>query len=248
MFKRLMRRWTLMNEAGGADTGGAPAAAAATPAAEAPAAQSDAALTPPASLLGDGKGEAAAPEGTEKPGDQKPEQKPEDQSKPEEPVKYEAFKLPEGMTLDETKLGEFTKLAGEAKVSQEVAQKLVDLYADELKAVTEAPYRAWSELQNQWRTEVKEDPVIGGANLDKNLAATKAGLNALLGEEAPKFYEALNVTGAGNNPAILRGLFKAAAPHAPATPVAGTPGNLNGKSAGEKLYPNQAKLGNGHEG
>lgn len=107
--------------------------------------------------------------------------------------------------------------------------------------------RAWTTLQNEWQEQVRNDPVIGGANLDKNLANTKAGLNALLGEDAKSFYDALNFTGAGNNPAILKGLMKAAAPHAPASPVAGSPAKP-AKTAGATLYPSMAGLGNGHEG
>jgi hypothetical protein len=259
MFERLWRRWVLMEEAssgdagassgsGGAAAGGGQSGAGGQAAgASAGADAAAASLTPPASLLGDGTTPETPPADGKKPEEPAGEKKPEEPAKADEPVKYEAFKLPEGVTLDEAKLGEFTKIAGEAKIPQEVAQKMIDLYAAEAKQVSEAPYRAWTELQNKWQAEVKADPVIGGANLDKNLAATKAGLNALLGDDAKKFYDALNITGAGNNPDILRGLFKAAAPHAPASPVSGNPGTSK-KSPGETLYPNQAKLGNGHEG
>lgn len=242
MFKRLMHRWMLLEgETGDAPAGGAPAAPEA-PAAEAPTTPAaDPGLTPPESLLND------RPTDEPKPEDKPAESKPEDAPKPEEPITYEAFKLPEGVTLDEAKLGEFTKIAAEAKMPQEVAQKMIDLYTAEAKQAAEAPMRAWTELQNKWQEEVRSDPVIGGQNLDKNLAATKAGINALLGEDAKSFFEALNITGAGNNPAILRGLMKAAAPHAPATPVGGSPGK-GSKSAGETLYPKMAGLGNGHEG
>jgi hypothetical protein len=226
----------LEGEAGGdAPAGGAPAAAP-----DANAAPADPALTPPASLLNDPPPDAPKPEDA-------PADKPADAPKPDETIKYEAFKLPEGLTLDEAKMGEFSKIASEAKMPQEVAQKLVDLYTSELKQLTEAPMRAWTELQTKWQDEVRNDPVIGGQNLEKNLAATKAGLNALLGEDSKAFFDALNITGAGNNPAILRGLMKAAAPHAPATPVSGSPGKA-AKSAGQTLYPTMAGLGNGHEG
>ena len=242
MFKRLMHRWVLLEgEAGGdAPAGGAPAAAPVSDAASAPAA--DAGLTPPESLLNDKPDDAPA----DKPAD-KPEDNPEDAPEPDEPIKYEDFNVPEGVTLDEAKLGEFTKIAAEAKMPQDVAQKIIDLYTAEAKQAAEAPMRAWTELQNKWQDEVRNDPVIGGQNLDKNLAATKAGINALLGEDAKSFFEALNITGAGNNPAILRGLMKAAAPHAPATPVGGNPGSGT-KSPGQTLYPKMAGLGNGHEG
>ena len=236
MFKRMMHRWMLLEgEGGDAPAGGAPAAA---PAAEA-APVADAGLTPPESLLNDKPAEGEAkPEG---------EKKPDEAAKPEEPVKYEPFKLPEGVTLDEAKLGDFTKIAAEARIPQDVAQKMVDLYTSELKQLTEAPMRAWTELQNQWQNEVRNDPEIGGAKLDQNLAMIKNGLKNLLGEQSGKFFEALNVTGAGNNPDIVRGLFKAAQPHAPATPVSGKPGGST-KSPGATLYPGMAGLGNGHEG
>lgn len=243
MFKRMMNRWMLLEGEGSGDApaGGASSAAPApTPApAATPSPAADPGLTPPASLLGD----PAAEPPKEAPAAEKPPETPEDK-----PIEYEAFKLPDGMTVDEAKLGDFTKLAAEARIPQDVAQKLVDLYSSELKAVSEAPMRAWTELQNTWRDAVKSDPEFGGKNLDKNLAATKAGLNNLLGDQAAKFFEALNVTGAGNNPDIVRGLFKAAAPHAPASPVAGRPAGGAPKTAGATLYPTQAGLGNGHEG
>ncbi len=237
MFKRLMQRFMLLEGEGGAGDAPASGAPAAAPAA-APTPAVDPGLTPPESLLNDKPADAPA---------DKPEDKPEDKPADDKPIEYTDFKLPEGMTLDAEKLGAFKTMAAEAKLPQEVAQKFVDLYSAEIKAISEAPMRAWTEMQNKWQEAVRNDPVIGGANLDKNLAATKAGLNNLLGEDAPKFFEALNITGAGNNPDIIRGLFKAAQPHAPATPVAGSPGK-GSKSAGATLYPTMAGLGNGHEG
>ena len=238
---RLMRLHRLLEGevSGDAPAGGATAAAP-TPTADPAAATADTGLTPPESLLSDKADDAQKPEGNAD------ATKPEDTPKPDEPVKYTDFTLPEGVTLDEAKFGEFQKIAGEAKLPQEVAQKFVDLYTSELKQLTEAPMRAWTQLQSEWQEAVRNDPVIGGANLDKNLAATKAGLKNLLGEESKSFFEALEITGAGNNPAILRGIMKAAAPHAPASPVAGSPGKPS-KTAGETLYPKMAGLGNGYE-
>ncbi len=235
---RLMRRHLLLEGevSGDAPAGGATAAA---PTAEvASATQADTGLTPPSSLLNE------TAETPDKPQEPKPETP---EVNPEEPIKYEPFVAPEGVELDAAKVEAFTAIAAEAKLPQEVAQKFVDLYTAELKQLTEAPMRAWTTLQNEWQEQVRNDPVIGGANLDKNLANTKAGLNALLGEDAKSFYDALNFTGAGNNPAILKGLMKAAAPHAPASPVAGSP-SKPAKTAGATLYPTMAGLGNGHEG
>lgn len=237
MFKRMLARWVLMEEAAGDGAPGAGAAPAA-PAAPAPApAAPDAGLTMPASLLGDPPAaDPAAPVDPAAP------------AEPDKPIEYTDFAVPDGLKIDDAKLGAFKALAAEAKMPQEAAQKMLDIYTAEFKQITEASMRAWTDLQNAWREEVKNDPVIGGANLDKNLATVKTGLKNLLGEDAGKFFEALNITGAGNNPEIVRGLLKAAAPHAPATAVNGGPGKGGGKTAGATLYPTMNGLGNGHEG
>ncbi len=260
MFNRLWKRFLLLEEAGdaGAGGGGTAAPAAATANAGAAAATGEAGagngaaagaeaaagdgLTPPESLLGDKPGEEKKPEegGEKKEGEGKGEEA--------KPIEYTDFKVPDGVTLDPAQMDAYKAIAGKHNLPQETAQELVDMHVAEIKKAQEAPYRAWNELQTKWRDEVKNDPVIGGANLEKNLASTKAGLQSLLGNDAPKFFEALNITGAGNNPDIVRGLMKAAAPHAPATPIAGSPGNSGGqKTAGATLYPTQAGLGNGHQ-
>lgn len=250
MFNRLWKRFILLEEAG--DTGSAGGGAAATASADtsaaadpagagATAAEKTAAetgLEAPDSLLGDKPAEEKKPEdGEKKPGEEKPAD--------DKPIEYADFAVPEGMQLDADQMNQFKAIAAASKLPQEAAQQMVDMHVAEMKKAQEAPYRAWNELQTKWRDEVKNDPVIGGANLEKNLAATKAGLQSLLGNDAPKFFEALNITGAGNNPDIVRGLMKAAAPHAPATPIGGNPGGGT-KSAGATLYPTQAGLGNGH--
>lgn len=236
MFKRMLARWVLMEEAGGEGAPGAGAAPTAAVVAETPAA--DTGLTMPESLLG------------ETPAEVKEGEKPAEVAKVEEakPIEYTDFKMPEGVKLDDTKISAFKELAAKSGLPQEQAQAMLDLYTAEFKQITEAPMRAWTDLQNTWREEVKNDPVIGGANLDKNLATVKTGLKNLLGEDAGKFFEALNITGAGNNPEIVRGLLKAAAPHAPATAVNGGPGKGGSKTAGATLYPTMNGLGNGHEG
>lgn len=236
MFKRTLARWVLMEEAAGEGAPGAGAApVTAAVIAETPAV--DTGLTMPESLLGE---TAETKEGEVKPEPAKVEEA--------KPIEYTDFKMPEGVKLDDTKISAFKELAAKSGLPQEQAQAMLDLYTAEFKQITEAPMRAWTDLQNTWREEVKNDPVIGGANLDKNLATVKTGLKNLLGEDAGKFFEALNITGAGNNPEIVRGLLKAAAPHAPATAVNGGPGKSGSKTAGATLYPTMNGLGNGHEG
>jgi hypothetical protein len=231
----------------GGSTAPAPAATTATPAATAPAITTapvtttetepvaDDGLKTPESLFNDKTDDAPKPPETEAP-------------KPNEPIVYTDFTLPEGINVDAAKIGDFKTIASELGIPQEGAQKIIDLYTAELKQSNEAPLRAWNELQTKWRNEVINDPEIGGANLEKNLSNAKVGLENLMGDvEAKKFFDALNVTGAGNNPDIIRGLFKAAQSHAPASPVSGTPGSPSSRTAGQVLYPQAAGLGNGYK-
>jgi len=266
MFMRLWARWALLDEAGGdggAGGGGpaaAPAAAAPAPAATgtpaAPAATTTGAVNgmPKSALSGD------APPGDAPPGEQPADApKPDDgQPKPEDqPVTYEKFNLPEGVTVDDEKLKSFTDIVGSAKVSQDVAQQLVDLYTSELagavdgarQAAMNDQVKAWVDLNKQWSDQAKADPVIGGANFDKNLGAMKTAMNAVLGEDAKDFFAAMDVYGSGtNHPTILKGLFKMLQVHMPSSPVAGNKPAGEQKTAGATLYPTQAKLGNGYEG
>lgn len=267
MFKRLFMRWVLLEEAGGAgDAGGGGAPASAAPAATPPAAGAPAAAPAggattgavdgmPKSALGGGD-ETPPPAGGEKIQDGEPKTG-EPPKTGEEPLTYEKFNLPEGVTLDDTKLAAFTKVAGDARISQEVAQQLVDLYTAELteavngarEAAMSEQVKAWGDLNSKWNEEARADPVIGGADFDKNLGAMKTALNNVLGKDAPEFFAALDVYGSGtNHPAILRGLFKALQVHMPPTPVAGAPSRSAGRSPAQALYPNQQGLGNGYEG
>ncbi len=133
MFKRYFR---LMEEAGGEGaTGGAPAPAAeAVPAPAAPAA--DTGLTPLASLVNDNVVDPPADAAA----------KPEGEAKPEavvkEPISYTDFTLPEGVTLQDEALDGFKTLASESGIPQEAAQKMLDMYVKDVKAIQEAPMRA----------------------------------------------------------------------------------------------------------
>jgi hypothetical protein len=239
LFLRYMDEADASGSAGGTPPAAAPAAAApiAAPAA-APAAATG--LEPVASLLGDAPPDPNAPP-VVKPGD------PPAADAPPAAIEYTDFTMPEGVTLDPAKATEFKALANSLGLPQEGAQKIVDMYSAELKQVQEAPLKAWNTLQTEWRAGVTNHPEIGGANLDANLGKTKAALVQSMGAEASgKFLTALSLTGAGNNPDVIYGLYKAMQPLFPATPINGSPGG-SAKSAGATMYPSMAGLGNGHK-
>lgn len=150
---------------------------------------------------------AAGTKEGEKPADQKAEgegeKKEGDKPAEDKPIEYAAFKLPEGVTVDEKALGDFKAISQEAKVPQEVAQKYVDLYAGKLKEATEAIYQSWHDTQSKWVKEINADPEVGGDKLkDATSNAAKALDHPAL--KVPGLREALIFTGAGNHPAVLK--------------------------------------------
>lgn len=185
----------LMNEA---PADGAPSGVSSTTDAAAAAPTTDSTvLTPP-----------AAPAVT----DPKPESDPaklEDPAKPDTGKKDEPqgapeaydFKLPEGMEIDAEVLGEFTAFAKELNLPQDKAQKIVDFQA-KLAAKQADEYQAAALKQGQeWASQVKNDPELGGANYDKSVASAVKVIQAF-GDDGLR--DLLNNTGLGNNPALFK--------------------------------------------
>lgn len=207
---KLMGR-VLMNEvpADGAPAGGATAAApAATPASTAAPAAAPASaptvLNPPAAPAAtDPKTEGeqpAKPGDPAKPEDGKPKGTGDD--KPQgAPEAYTDFKLPEGMDMDADVLGEFTGLAKELNITQEAAQKLIDLQG-KIATKQADEYQAAVIKQGQdWAAEVKNDPELGGENYEKSVASAVKVIQAF-GDDGLK--ELLNTSGLGNHPALFK--------------------------------------------
>ncbi|EHW4465828.1 peptidase [Salmonella enterica subsp. enterica serovar Kottbus] len=204
LFERLLHR-RLCNEQP-ADGGAAPAPSEpAAPAADAPAPAAD-----PAKPEGD-KPQPGA-EG-DKPQDGKPADgdKPADKSddkeqKPEgAPEKYE-FKPAEGQELDTSALEQFEPIARELNLTNEQAQKMVDLYGTKIMPmVQQQQAEAWQKTTEQWAADVKADKEIGGDKLTANLSAAQRALEQF-GD--PELKEYLDSTGLGNHPALVKAFIK----------------------------------------
>lgn len=170
-----------------AEGGAAPAAGNDKPA-DKPAAGSEAGAKP-------AEGEGAS---------KKPEDGKTDKGKEGAPEKYE-FKLPEGAQVDEALLGKFTPLAKELNLSQEGAQKLVDLYAEAQGQAMKTVTGHWDNLNKEWQGKVNSDKEYGGADLDKNVAIAKLAIDKF---GTPELKDALNLTGVGNHPEVVRFFYR----------------------------------------
>jgi hypothetical protein len=135
-------------------------------------------------------------------------------AEPPAPIKYEAFKLPEGIKLDDERIGKFTEIAGAAQVPQDVAQSMVDLHISEMQRLegevrqqTEAHQRdVWKKLNDTWKTDARNDEQIGGNRLETALARGKAVLEEYGGtaDQVRELIAHTSNNGMGNFPGFLR--------------------------------------------
>lgn len=162
------------------------------------------------------------------------------------PEKYEPFKAPEGFEIDAPTAEKAGAVFRELGLSQTQAQKLIDFYASTSAEAAEAPYKQYEAMRNGWRDEVVKDSTLGdGQGLRADVKATIGrAVDSLPADLARDFRAAMDLTGAGDNPAFIRAFYnlaqrvgegtsvKAGAP-APVRPPGAAP-----KSAASALYPN----------
>jgi len=149
------------------------------------------------------------PAGEEKPGTEKTAEelaaekaekdladKAEKDKKPAAPEKYE-FAAPEGQALDANALAVFEPIAKELGLTQEQAQKLVDIYPQ----IQQQQAEAWSKQIADWGEQVKADKEIGGDKFNASVGLAQRALDQF---GNPELREYLNESGLGNHPALVR--------------------------------------------
>jgi len=162
-------------------------------------------------------------------GGDKKDQPPAD-AKPGAPEKYGDFTLPEGTALDTEILTEFQASAKEMNLTQEQAQKLVDI---QLKAVAKA-YDAtdtnFKQLKETWKTESMK---LLGNEPEKQLAVAAKAMSTF---GTPKLREVLEESGLGNHPELVSFFLKVGKAVSEDTLPDGKDAKAT-KSAAEVLYP-----------
>lgn len=150
------------------------------------------------------------------------------------------FTYPEGFTEDAEVMAGIKATLAKASVPPEIAQELVTTHVEQLKAAVAAGVAAsqtqFSEMNSKWVTEINAMPEFQG-EAKKQTSATLGRVWDEFG--SPEAKEAFNLTGAGNNPAIVRMFLKMAAalsegrPAAPGAPAGSSPSQ---QTRGQKLY------------
>ena len=177
---------------------------------------------------------------------------PATETKPEEAkteavpeFKFEALKLPEGLSVPDEAKSAFSEIVTKNKIPTEVAQSMMDLYAQQAQTAAAAQAKVWQDMNTAWQAEVKADKDIGGDKLPATLQRiAKVFDDPTLG--VPGIREAMNLTGAGNNPAIVKLLANLAKVATEGGHIAGSPSGAVEPPAdlGGALYgPNGPKQG-----
>ena len=163
-----------------------------------------------------------------------------DDAKPVVPEKYE-FKAPEGYEYDAEKLKALEPVFKELGLSQEGAQKLMDVAGKEIAAAIQAPFDAYQTQRNEWRDSLIKDPAFGNGK-DNLLPAVRQDIGRVidsLGELAPAFREAMDYTGVGDHPAFVKGIVALSKLVVEGKPATGNPpaGGQARPSAAQAMYP-----------
>lgn len=153
-------------------------------------------------------------------GDPDPDPEPNADPAPE-PLTVESYKFPEGVEVDNALLEPFTELMNNNDLSRaDLAQGIIDLQIDAAQKATvsaqEAAQTLWTDTQTEWQDATKALPTLGGEQVEKTLATIKAGVESLgenLKDDVAKaawaetykgWKNAMDLTGAGNHPAIIQ--------------------------------------------
>lgn len=173
-----------------------------------------------------------------------------DTSTPTEPAApkpeptYTAFTAPEGKELDKALVDRATPLFKELGLDQANAQKLVDLYNTLAGDNAKATQKLVDEMREGWRREVAVHPEIGG-KLDQVKADIGRMKDAIFGSDAAArkaFDDGMNLTGAGDYPAIIAAWWKASQKFTEGTHVSGAQPSVHGQTdTGTKTRPSHAQ-------
>lgn len=123
------------------------------------------------------------------------------------PESYAAFKLPDGITLDETALGKAQPLFQKYGLTQDAAQELVGVYADTIKGHEKALLDAHDAQVAGYATAAQADPEI--VKEDQTFDQAKARSNLFIEKMGtPALRTTLDALGLTDHPEVMKAFAK----------------------------------------
>ena len=145
------------------------------------------------------------------------------------------FKAPEGFgELDPEAMEQFTPVAKELDLTQEQAQKVVNLYGDLTNKAVVSQQKAWADQLKSWKEEATNDTEIGGQAFQTNVIDANRAIDVFGNEE---LREVMDSTGMGNNVEVIRLLSKVGAALKDDNVVFGKGTGDQSKSPESIMYP-----------
>jgi hypothetical protein len=153
------------------------------------------------------------------------------------PDSYTDFKFADGLEADKDVTGEFKQVAKELNLSQDKAQKLVDLQNKLMQNQGKRLQESWENTQNDWKKATTEDKEIGGPKLQESLASAKKVLEKF---GTPALNKIVEEYGMGNNVEFIRLLTKVGNTIKEDSMNTGGSGTQSEKDPAKILFPNMA--------
>lgn len=198
---------------------------------------------------------SAAAEPMVKPEEIKPEEPKAEDVKPIEaapvvPLTYEPFVLPEGTQVNEAEMKAYTDVFGKHQIPREAVQELINLHLAKTAELTQRQAtmqrEVWNNTRRGWVDEFTKDPEIGGNRRETTLQQAGGAIERFGGNAAQQkaLRDALTLTGAGDNPHVIRLLSNLGKALGEGRMVAATQSKApQGKSTSKNRYANSPTNG-----
>lgn len=154
------------------------------------------------------------------------------------PEQYEAFKVPDGFSLEGDRLGQATEFFKAKGFTQEQAQEAIDLYTrmagEDTAALQQAVEAQRLQQIEQWGTETKQQL---GSKYDETVGLATTAVKAI---NDPELTKAFNELGWGNHPAMVNA-FAFMGRFLRDSPMDGLGGSTTSatgeRTMGQRMYP-----------
>jgi len=150
------------------------------------------------------------------------------------PETYADFAMPEGMEPNVELLEAATSIFKELGLTQEQAQKLVDLNAQQVQAGEAGQVEAYNQMMDDWKNDSMQDKEFGGDAFEENVGIARAAVDKF---GTPELKELLETHGLGNHPEMIRFMIKVGRLTAEDVPGSSGSPSQSKKDRAETLYP-----------
>ena len=149
------------------------------------------------------------------------------------PDVYADYSLPEGVSIEEGVLGEANDYFKSNSLTQEQAQRGIDLVSKVLQKNVDDQAGAFEQLKQDWRQTSEADPSFGRDKYDENIGLAQSAMEKL---GTPELNKLLVDTGIGNHPEMVRLMVSVGGLLKEDNPGGGSP-TKPGQDRASILYP-----------